>query len=163
MIETQRKWLLKGRFLQALLPRWQQILGTPNVDESFTDLYNHARTAERHDQQYCRESHESSRSKKHPSTDKREVPSTSHESGEPSTQPRRRVSIGSSVLDVVVLGISDGIVPTKLGVPICLRTKVIKLHHETEVKPRGPFLTHLDQRQQLLKLDHPLLTYLRIQ
>ena len=91
---TQREWLLKGRFFQALLPRWQRKLSVPKVDESFTDLYNHARTAERHDQQYWlgRESHESSRSKKHPSTDKREVPSTSHESGEPSTQPRRRVS-----------------------------------------------------------------------
>ena len=67
----------------------------PKVDESFTDLYNCAGTAQRHDQQYWLgwESHVSSRSKKLPSTDKREVPPTSHESGEPSTQPRRRVSI----------------------------------------------------------------------
>ena len=92
--ETQREQLLKGRFFQALLPRWQQKLGVPKVDESFTDLYNPARTAKRHDQQYRlgQESHESSRSKKHPSTDNPEVPFTSHESGEPSTQPRRRVS-----------------------------------------------------------------------
>ena len=81
----QRERLLKGRFFQALFPRWQRKLGAPKVDEFFTDLYNRARTAERHDQQYRlgRESHESSRSKKHPSTDKRVVPSTSHESGEP--------------------------------------------------------------------------------
>ena len=35
-----------------------------------------------------------------------------------------------------------GIVVTRIGVPICLRTKVIKLHHGTGVKPRGPLLTH---------------------
>ena len=50
----------------------------------------------------------------------------------------------SSVIDEVVLGISDGIVLTRIGVPICLRTKVIKLHHETRVKSRGPLLTHPD-------------------
>ena len=43
--------LLKGRFYQALLPRWQQKLGAPKTSESFNDLYDRARTLERHDKQ----------------------------------------------------------------------------------------------------------------
>ena len=50
---------------------------------------------------------------------------------------------------VVVLGISDRIVITRIGVPICLRTKVIKLHHMTGTKPQGFLLTRLIQRLQL--------------
>ena len=30
--ETQHERLLKGRFFQALLPRWQRKLGSPKVD-----------------------------------------------------------------------------------------------------------------------------------
>ena len=44
--------LLKGRFFQALLPKWQRKLGAPKVTESFSELYERARTSERHDQQY---------------------------------------------------------------------------------------------------------------
>ena len=43
--------MLKGRFYQALLPKWQRKLGAPKTDESFEDLYARARAIERHDQQ----------------------------------------------------------------------------------------------------------------
>ena len=45
--------LVKGRFFQALLPRWQRKLGAPKPDESFDELFNRARTTERREQQYC--------------------------------------------------------------------------------------------------------------
>ena len=44
--------LMKGRFFQSLLPKWQRKLGAPKTGESFEDLFNRARTAEKHDQQY---------------------------------------------------------------------------------------------------------------
>ena len=44
--------IMKGRFYQALLPRWQRKLGAPKTTESFEELYAQARTLERHDQQY---------------------------------------------------------------------------------------------------------------
>ena len=44
--------LLKGRFFQALLPRWQRKLGAPKPDESFDELFSRARTTERREQQY---------------------------------------------------------------------------------------------------------------
>ena len=43
--------LLKGRFYQALLPKWQRKLGAPKANESFEDLYARARAQERHEQQ----------------------------------------------------------------------------------------------------------------
>ena len=43
--------MLKGRFYQALLPKWQRKLGAPKPSESFDDLYARARAQERHDQQ----------------------------------------------------------------------------------------------------------------
>ena len=49
---TDRDRLLKGRFFQALLPRWQRKLGAPKLDESFMDLYDRARVLEKHDEQY---------------------------------------------------------------------------------------------------------------
>ena len=45
--------LLKGRFYQALLPKWQKKLGAPKLDESFMDLYDRARTLEKHEEQYA--------------------------------------------------------------------------------------------------------------
>ena len=50
--------LLKGRFYQSLLPKWQRKLGTFKL-ESFNPLYERARTWEQHDQEYrsTRESH----------------------------------------------------------------------------------------------------------
>ena len=44
--------LLKGRFYSALLPKWQKKLGAPRPSEKFHDLYERARTVERHDQQF---------------------------------------------------------------------------------------------------------------
>ena len=44
--------LLKGRFYQALLPKWQRKLGAPKTGESFEELYGRARMAECHDRQY---------------------------------------------------------------------------------------------------------------
>ena len=44
--------MLKGRFYQALLPKWQRKLGAPKAAEAFDDLYARARTLERHDQQF---------------------------------------------------------------------------------------------------------------
>ena len=49
---TERDRLLKGRFFQALLPKWQRKLGAPKVSETFSDLYERARTCERHSQQF---------------------------------------------------------------------------------------------------------------
>ena len=52
--------LLKGKFFQALLPKWQRKLGAPNLGDSFNALYERARTCEQHDQQYrsTRDSHD---------------------------------------------------------------------------------------------------------
>ena len=43
---------LKGRFYQALHVKWQRKLGPPKPNESFHELYNRARMAERHEKQY---------------------------------------------------------------------------------------------------------------
>ena len=45
--------LMKGRFSQVLLPRWQRKRRIPKPDESFDELFNRARTTEQHEQQYC--------------------------------------------------------------------------------------------------------------
>lgn len=44
--------LMKGRFFQALLPKWQRKLGAPKTEESFDELFNRARTMEFREQQY---------------------------------------------------------------------------------------------------------------
>ena len=44
--------LLRGRFFQALHTKWQRKLGAPKPGESFNDLYDRARTLERHDKQF---------------------------------------------------------------------------------------------------------------
>ena len=43
---------MKGRFFQALLPKWQRKLGAPKTDESFDELFSRARTMECREQQY---------------------------------------------------------------------------------------------------------------
>jgi hypothetical protein len=43
---------MKGRFYSALLPKWQKKFGAPKPSEKFNDLYERARTIERHDQQF---------------------------------------------------------------------------------------------------------------
>ena len=50
--EKELDRLLKGRFFQAVLPKWQRKLAAPKVDETFHQLYERARIAERHDKQY---------------------------------------------------------------------------------------------------------------
>ena len=52
MVGKELDRLLKGRFFQILLPKWQRKLGHPKPDETFEELYGRARTAERHDKQY---------------------------------------------------------------------------------------------------------------
>ena len=50
--EAEFDRMLKGRFFQALLPKWQRKLGAPKIDEEFNDLYDRARVIERHEKQY---------------------------------------------------------------------------------------------------------------
>ena len=45
--------LLKAWFYQALLVKWQHKLGLPKADESFHDLYTHARLLEKYEKQYA--------------------------------------------------------------------------------------------------------------
>ena len=52
MGETKFNGILKGRFFQSLLPKWQRKLGAPKLDESFTALYDWAQMLEMHAQQY---------------------------------------------------------------------------------------------------------------
>lgn len=44
--------LLKGRFFQALLPKWQWKLGAPKPGETFAEIYDRARMLEKHERQY---------------------------------------------------------------------------------------------------------------
>ena len=44
--------LIEGRFYSALLPKWQKKLGALRPSEKFNDLYERARTVERHDKQF---------------------------------------------------------------------------------------------------------------
>ena len=44
--------LLKGRFFQALLTKWQRKLGAPKPSGTFQELYDCARTLEQHEKQY---------------------------------------------------------------------------------------------------------------
>ena len=45
--------IIKGRFYQALLPKWQRKLGAPKATETFDELFARARTLERHEQQFA--------------------------------------------------------------------------------------------------------------
>ncbi len=49
MGETKFDRMLKDKFYQALLPKWQRKLGAPKLDESYTALYDRARMLEMHD------------------------------------------------------------------------------------------------------------------
>ena len=44
--------LLKGRFYQALHPKWQRRLNAPRTDETFEQLFERARTLEQHEKQF---------------------------------------------------------------------------------------------------------------
>ena len=43
--------MLKGRFFQSFLPKWQRKL-VPKPEETFSELYDRARTLEKHEKQY---------------------------------------------------------------------------------------------------------------
>ena len=44
--------LLKGRFFQALLPKWPRKLVAPKSEETFSELYDRVRMLEKHELQY---------------------------------------------------------------------------------------------------------------
>ena len=44
--------MLKGRFYQALHPRWQWKLNVPKPDETFGQLFERARMLEQHEKQF---------------------------------------------------------------------------------------------------------------
>lgn len=44
--------LLKGRFYQALHPRWQRKLNAPRAEETFEQLFERARMLEQHEKQF---------------------------------------------------------------------------------------------------------------
>ena len=56
--------MLKGRFYQALLPKWQRKLGAPKTTESFEELYARTRTVERHNQQFNAAQNDSNQQKR---------------------------------------------------------------------------------------------------
>ena len=60
--------LLKGPFFQALRTKWQRKLGAPKPGETFYELYDRARTLERHEQQYNATA--AARDTKSPTTDR---------------------------------------------------------------------------------------------
>ena len=74
--ETEFDRMLKGRFFQALLPKWQRKLGAPKIDEKFSDLYDRARMIERHEQQYL-----ASATARNGGQDKRRDPGTRQSNG----------------------------------------------------------------------------------
>ena len=49
---TEFDRIMKGRFFQALHTKWQRKLGAPKPAETFSELYDRARTCERHEQQF---------------------------------------------------------------------------------------------------------------
>ena len=77
--------LLKGRFYQALLVKWQRKLGAPRPDESFHDLLARARMLEEHERQFSAsaESRSGKSGRKSGSADPRKNPS--HKKTEPET------------------------------------------------------------------------------
>ena len=87
--------LLKGRFFQALLPKWQRKLGAPKVAETFAELYGRARTCERHEQQYRASSHAKESAKPKQTTPKSSVAASSPEDPgpvQPDPPPQKRQS-----------------------------------------------------------------------
>jgi hypothetical protein len=52
MNEKEFDRLIKGRFFQALLVKWQRKLETPKPGETFHELYNRARMVEQYEKQY---------------------------------------------------------------------------------------------------------------
>ena len=150
--EKELDRMLKGRFFQALQSKWQRKLGASKVGESFSDLYDRARTAERHDQHFqtSRESQGSSQSRKQ-GTDIQETVTTPNETGEPS---RKRVS-SLKCFGCGELGHFKRNCPHKDKLStesVSLRVNVSILLNKTGVKPQGVHLQHLVLLFQLLRL-----------
>ena len=72
LIGKEHDRLMKGRFFQSLLPKWQRKLGAPKTDETFEDLFNRARTVEKHDEQYSQSAADKSDNRKKSSSNKAE-------------------------------------------------------------------------------------------
>ena len=70
--------LLKGRFNQGLLLKWQRKLGAPKPNKTFEELYDRALTLERHDRQYS----QSTAERNDPKGTKKDKPARKSE-GEP--------------------------------------------------------------------------------
>ena len=52
MADKEFDRMLKGRFYQALHPRWQRKLNAPKPDETFGQLFERARMLEQHEKQF---------------------------------------------------------------------------------------------------------------
>ena len=91
----ERDRLLKGRFFQALLPKWQRKLGAPKVGESFNELYERARTCERHDKQYQSAYNQRAKDQSRPKAKRVEsAPGSSDASEQVQSQPQRDAPTG---------------------------------------------------------------------
>ena len=93
----ERDRLLKGRFFQALLPKWQRKLGAPKVGESFNELYERARTCERHDKQYQSAFNQRAKDQSRPKAKRVESAPGSSDASEqvqPQPQPQRDAPTG---------------------------------------------------------------------
>ena len=91
--DKDRDRLLKGRFFQALLPKWQRKVGAPKLEESFAALYERARVCERHDPQYQRPSKGSRESSnKARNTDSHKQQDSSETPTQGAYQPQKRQS-----------------------------------------------------------------------
>ena len=80
--------LLKGRFYQALHPRWQRKLNAPRPDETFPQLFERARMLEQHEKQFtasaaCRTETPSKKSKPSAQAGGSRPPTTSQKSQKP--------------------------------------------------------------------------------
>ena len=87
--EAEFDRMLKGRFFQALLPKWQRKLGAPKIDEKFNDLYDRARVAERHEKQYL-----ASASARSDARDKKKDQGAKQSSNESGESPKETASEG---------------------------------------------------------------------
>ena len=84
--------LLKGRFYQALHPRWQRKLNAPRTDETFTQLFERARMLEHHEKQFtasaaCRAENQGKKSRPSGPTGGGKTPSQRVQRPQDSTPP----------------------------------------------------------------------------
>ena len=83
--------LLKGRFFQALLPRWQRKLGAPKPEEFFEELFARARIMKRREEQYTAISNGRNEPRhKNSNSGKQPTQPASEGSGQSPTETRRQ-------------------------------------------------------------------------